>query len=59
MPILGVLMGAPSASPSKTPTLMSTDVNQSIHNIQWEDFHCFFDFMVKKVILAILAIFAI
>ena len=52
-------MGAPSAPPPKTPTLMSTDVNQSIHAIPYKDFDGFLDFMAKKVILAILAIFAI
>ena len=38
---------------------MSTDVNQSIHAIPYKDFDGFLDFMAKKVILAILAIFAI
>ena len=57
--ILGVLMGAPSASPPLTPTLMSIDVNQSIHAIPYNDFDGILDFMVKKVILAILAILAI
>ena len=52
-------MGPPLTPLPLTPTLMSTDDNQSIHTIRHQDFHGIFDFMVKKAILVILAIFAI
>ena len=57
--ILGALIYPPLTSPPLTPTLMSTDINQSFHAICHQGFYGILDFIVKKVIWAFFSIFAI
>ena len=49
----------PFTSPPLIPTLMSMYVNQSIQAIGHQVFHGIFDFMMKNVILTILAILGV